>query len=163
MSEAAITARKGVLTLDQWQIVFHEAMAAVLRTHEAIKKQFGIWGLAQGLWKSNRDLKALNKSLKAICELPDGVVNEAFVKSQIPQVRKLIESIDDLLETARRRGLMNRTLTGAALHSIGGHSDYIREYLDTLDMSLDPDVLAAIKDGRAQIDQGEFEILEPYT
>jgi hypothetical protein len=36
MSQSSMT-----LTLDQWQILFHETMAALLRAQEAVKRQLG--------------------------------------------------------------------------------------------------------------------------
>jgi hypothetical protein len=46
-----------ILTLEQWQIRFHETMAALLRAKEAIKLRFGLLGILNGLWRSSRDLK----------------------------------------------------------------------------------------------------------
>ena len=60
------------------------------RAQEAVKRQFGLWGILNGLWRSSRDLKALNALLKAISELPDGMLSEEFIRSHIPQVRKLL-------------------------------------------------------------------------
>jgi hypothetical protein len=148
------------LTLEQWQILFHETMAALLRANEAIKRQFGLWGVLNGLWKSNRDLKALNANLKAISELPDGVFNDELIHSHIPQVRKLLGSIEDLIETGQRHGLTNRSLTSAAFESIRSRGEYIADYLDALEMSIDPEILKAIEEGRNQIQRGEFEGME---
>ncbi len=94
------------LTLDQWQILFHETMAALLRAKVAVKRQFGLWGILNGLWRSNRDLKMLNTSLKAISELPDGALTEEFIQSQIPQLRNLLRSIEDLIDTTKRSQLI---------------------------------------------------------
>jgi len=38
---------------------------------------------------------------------------------------------------------MNRTLTSAALGSIKIHGEHLADYLDTLEISLDPEVLKA--------------------
>lgn len=149
-----------ILTFDQWQIRFHEAMAALLRAQEAIKQQFGLWGLLNGLWRSSRDLKALNASLKALSELPDGIISEEFIHSQIPQLHKLLRSIENLMEVAKRKSLMNRSLTGAPLGLIRSRSEYIADYLETLEMSIDPEILKAIEEGQGQIQRGEFEVLE---
>jgi hypothetical protein len=148
------------LTLDQWQILFHDTMAALLRAKEAVKQQFGLWGILNGLWRCNRDLKLLNATLKAFSELPDGVLNEDFIQSQIPQLRNLLRSIEDLIDTSKRGQLMNRSLTCAALGSIMIRGEYIADYLEALEMSIDPDVLSAIADGHNQIDSGEFEAME---
>jgi ribosomal protein L17 len=149
-----------ILTLDQWQIRFHEAMAALLRVQAAVKQQCGLFGLLNGLWKSSRDLKALNVSLKAISELPDGVLSEEFIQSHLPQVRKLLRSIETLIDTGKSRGLTNRSLTSSAFESIRSRGEYIANYLDALEMSIDPEVLKAIEDGRSQIQRGEFEVME---
>jgi hypothetical protein len=145
------------LALDQWQILFHETMAALLRAQEAVKQQWGFWGILNGLWTSSRDLKALNAQLKVISELPDGLLTEEFIHSQIPQVRKLLRSIEDLIDTAKRKGWMNRSLTGAPLGLICSRGEYIADYLETLEMSMDPEVLREISDGRSQIELGQFE------
>src|SRR5438552_434596 len=100
-----------ILTLEQWPIRFHETMAALLRAQEALKRQFGLWGVLNGLWRLKGDLKALNANLKEISELPDGVLSEEFIHSHIPQVRKLLRSIEDLIDTGKRQGLTNRSLT----------------------------------------------------
>jgi hypothetical protein len=149
-----------VLSLDQWQILFHETMAALLRAHEAVKQQFGLWGIVNGLWRCSRDLKKLNASLKAISELPDGVFGEELIQAQIPQLRKLLISTEDLIDTAKRHQLTNRSLTSAPLGSIRIRGEYIADYLEALEMSIDPDVLKAISDGRNQIERGEFETAE---
>lgn len=149
-----------VLSLDQWQILFHETMAALLRAQEAVKRQFGFWGILNGLWKASRDLKTLNASLKAISELPDGVLGEELIQSQIPQLRKLLISIEDLIDTAKRHQLTNRSLTGVPLGSIKIRGEYISDYLEALEMSIDPEVLKAINEGHNQIERGEFEIME---
>jgi hypothetical protein len=153
----------GQVTVEQWQILYHEAMAALLRAKEAVKRQVGIFGIATGLWRCSRDLKLLNHGLKTLSELPDGFISDEGVCNQIVQVRKLLFSIRELLESARRHGLMNRTLTGASLGSIAGQAEYLKEYLDTLEMSQDPDVIKAIEDGKQQIEQGEYEAMEPFV
>jgi hypothetical protein len=149
-----------VLSLNQWEILFHETMAALLRTQEAVKRQFGYWGIVTGLWKSSSDLKTLNESLKAISELPDGVLTEEMLSTQIPQLRTLLTSIEELIDTAKRHRLTNRTLTSVSLGSIMIRGEYIADYLETLEMSMDPEVLKAIEEGRNQIEGGNFEIVE---
>jgi hypothetical protein len=135
-------------------------MAALLRAREAIKRQFGLWGLLNGLWKSSRDLKALNVTLKAVSELPDGTLSDDFIQSQVPQLRKLLRSIEDLVDTARHEGLMNRSLTAAPLGLISVRGEYVADYLDALEMSTDPQVIAAITEGHGQIERGEVEVME---
>jgi len=135
-------------------------MAALLRAQEAVKQQFGLWGILNSLWKSSRDLKTFNASLKAISELPDGVLNEEWIHSQIPQLRKLLTSIEDLMDTAKRHQLTNRSLTSAPLGSIRIRGEYIADYLEALEMSVDPEVLKAINEGHDQIERGEFETME---
>lgn len=149
-----------ILTLDQWQTMFQKTMEALNRAQEAIKQQFGWWGLVNDFWRCAHDLKNLNATLKAISESPDGVLSEEFILSQIPQLHKLLKSIDDLMEVGKRNGLMNRTLTGASLGLISVRGEYIADYLDSLEMSIDPEVLKAIEDGRGQIQRGEFEVME---
>src|ERR1700679_2798446 len=97
-----------ILTLDEWQILFHETMAALLRAQEAVERQVGLWGLLNGFWKSCRDLKALNANLKSISEAPDGILSVEFVQAHIPQVRKLLRSIEDLVDAGKSNGLTNR-------------------------------------------------------
>ena len=155
-----MSSSSAILTLDQWQIRFHETMAALLRAQEAVKQQIGLWGLLNGLWKCSRDLKALNATLKAVSELPDGTLSEDFIQSQIPQLGKLLRSIEDLLGTAKHKGWMNRSLTAAPLGLISARREYIADYLDALEMSTDPQVLAAIKEGHDQIERGEVELME---
>lgn len=135
-------------------------MAAILRTQEAVERQFGFWGILNALWKSSRDLKVLNASLKAISELPDGMLSEEFIKSQIPQLQKLLRSIENLCDVGKRRGLTNRTLTSTPFRRIRSLAEYIADYLDALEMSIDPEVLRAIDEGRDQIERGEFEAME---
>jgi hypothetical protein len=148
------------LTLDQWQILFHETMAALLRARDAVSRKFGFWSVMKGLWTCSHDLKALRTSLKAISELPDGMLSDDFIHSQIPQLRKLRGSIEDLMDMAISNGLTNRSLTSSPLTSIRMHGEYIADYLDALELSIDPEVLKAIDEGRAQIDRGECEIME---
>jgi ribosomal protein L17 len=149
-----------VLPFYQWQILFHETMAALLRAQEAVKRRVGFWGLLHSLWKCSRDLKALNASLKAISELPDGVLSQELIQSQIPQLQNLLTSIEHLIDAAIRRRLTNRSMTAAPFESIRLHGEYIADYLDALEMSIDPTVLKAINDGHEQIVRGEFETME---
>lgn len=146
--------------LEKWQILFHETMAAVLRSKEAVKKQFGMVGLLNGLWKSARDIKTLTASLKALSELPDGIVGDEFIRSQIPQLHELLSTISELIETARRLGMTNRSLTSAPLKMIESRSHYIGDYLEALEMSIDPEVINAIDEGRSQIEHGNYEFIE---
>jgi len=148
------------LALDQWQILFHETMAALLRAQEAVKRQFGLIGLLNGLWKASRDLKTISTMLKSISEAPDGVISEEFVRTHISNLRELLRSIEDLIHAAKRKGLMNRSLTGAPLGVIGSRGEYIADYLEALEMSIDPEVLKAIDEGRSQIERGEFEVMD---
>jgi hypothetical protein len=148
------------LTLDEWQILFYETMAALLRAKEAVKQQLGFLGVMNGLWRSNRDLKALNMTLKLLSESPDGALSDEFISSHIPQVRKLLMAIEELIDTGKSRGLTNRSLTSAPLESIRSCGEYIASYLEALEMSIDPDVLKAIEEGRDQIGRGDFEVME---
>ena len=155
-----MSAASSTITLNQGQILFHEAMAALLRAREAVRRQVGFWGILNGLWRVSRDLKALNASLKAISELPDGIVSEEVIQFQIPQLRKLLSSIEDLIDTARRHQLMNRSLTSAPLRLIMGHGEVVADYLESLEMSTDPEIIGAINEGRAQIDRGDCETMD---
>ncbi len=155
-----ITFDTGDSTFEKWQILFHETMAAVLRSKEAVKKQFGLVGVLNGLWRSARDMKTLTESLKALSELPDGIVNNEFIESQIPQLRELLSAVGELLDTARSRGMTNRSLSSTPLGLIGSRSQYICDYLETLEMSIDPEVVNAINEGRSQIEHGDYELME---
>jgi|SRR5580704_19048720 hypothetical protein len=150
----------GVLTLQRWEIQFHETMAALLRAQEAVRRQFGFFGILNGLWRSSRDLKAISVRLKEISELPDGTVGEEFIQSQIPQLRKLLRALEELMDSAKHHRLMNRSLTAAPLGLINVRGEYIADYLDALEMALDPAVLAAIQEGQRQIESGECEVVE---
>jgi hypothetical protein len=134
-------------------------MAAVLRAQEVVKQQFGLVGVLNGLWRSNRDLKAVSANLKALSELPDGAISDEFLESHIPQVRDLLKAIESLITTAHTKGLMNRTLTAGGFESIRARGQYIADYLDAVEMSVDRDVLNAIEKGRRQIQNGEFEVM----
>jgi ribosomal protein L17 len=112
------------------------------------------------LWKASRDLKALNANLKAISEAPDGFITEQFIQSHIPKIRELLRSIESLIHNAKRKGLMNRSLTSAPLGMIRSRGEYIADYLEALEMSIDQEVLEAIDEGRSQIERGEFEVMD---
>ncbi len=148
------------LTLDQWHALLQKTMEALQRAQEAIKQQFGFWGLVNGLWRCARDLKDLNARLKVVSELPDGVLKQEVIESQIPSLHTLLKSIDDLMEVGKRRGLTNRTVTGASLGLIAVRGEYIADYLDALEMAIDPEVIAAIHEGRSQIHSGDVEVME---
>jgi ribosomal protein L17 len=148
------------VALDQWQILFHETMAALLRAQEAVSRQIGLVGLLKGLWTLSRDLKALNANLKVISEAPDGFLTDEFIQSHLPQIRELLRSIENLIDTAKRKGLMNRSLTSGPLGMIRFHGEYIADYLEALEMSVDADVLKAIDEGRSQIERGDYEVVD---
>ena len=149
-----------VLTLQQWEIQFHETMAALLRAQEAVRRQSGFFGILNGLWRSSRDLKAISVRLKEISELPDGQVTEEFMHSQIPQLRELLQVLQEVVDVAKLKGHLNRSLTAAPLGLINARREYIADYLDALEMALDPAVLAAIQEGQSQIERGECEVVE---
>jgi hypothetical protein len=155
-----MTSSTATLALDQWQILFQKTMEALQRAQEAVKQQFGLLGIVKGFWRVASDLKGINASLKAISELPDGMLGDEFIQAQIPRLHKLLKSIDDLLEASKHKGLTNRTVTGASLGLISIRGEYIADYLEALEMSIDPEVLKAIEEGHAQIQRGEFEVME---
>src|ERR1700675_315691 len=148
------------LTLQQWEIQFHETMAALLRAQEAVRRQSGFFGILNGLWRSSRDLKAISVRLKEISELPDGQVTEEFMHSQIPQLRELLQVLQEVVDVAKLKGHLNRSLTAAPLGLINARREYIADYLDALEMALDPAVLAAIQEGQSQIERGECEVVQ---
>jgi len=149
----------GILTLDAWQILFHETMAAVLHAQEVVKQQFGLVGVLNRAWRVNRELKVMTANLKTLSELPDGAISNEFIESHIPQVRDLLTAIERLITAANKKGLMNRSLTAGSFESIRARGQYIADYLDALEMSMDRDVVAAIEKGRRQIQNGEFEVM----
>ena len=155
-----MTSSTATLTLDQWQILFQKTMEALQRAQEAVKQQFGFLGIVKGFWKVASELKGINASLKAMSELPDGMLSDEFIQAQIPRLHKLLKSINDLLEVSKHSGLTNRTVTGASLGLISIRGEYIADYLEALEMSIDPEVLKAIEEGHAQIQRGEFEVME---
>ena len=148
------------LTPEQWHIRFHEAIAAVLRATEAVKRQLGFFGMLNRLWKCSRDLKILTQSIKALSELPDFTFTSELIASHIGQLKELVKSIEELIDVGRRNGLTNRSLTAGALEAIRAHGELIADYVDSLEMSMDPEVLKAIKNGQEQIARGDFESLE---
>ncbi|MBV9760948.1 MAG: hypothetical protein JO340_10325 [Acidobacteriaceae bacterium] len=147
-------------TMDEWQILFHETMAALLRAQEAVKRQLGIWGLLNSLWKCGRELKALTAALKSLSEAPDGAIPFDFLKSHPENVRDLSSSLDRLLQTAQQKGLMNRSITAGAFRTIDARRQYLLDYMDALELSLDPEVLQSIEEGRQQIERGDYEVME---
>jgi hypothetical protein len=155
-----MTSSTATLTLDQWQILFQKTMEALQRAQEAVKQRFGFLGIVKGFWRVASDLKDINASLKAISELPDGMLGDEFIQAQIPRLHKLLKSINDLLEVSKHKGLTNRTVTGASLGLISIRGEYIADYLEALEMSIDPEVQKAIEEGHAQIQRGEFEVME---
>ena len=58
---------------------------------------------------------------------------------------------------------MNRSLTSAPLGVIGSRGEYIADYLEALEMSIDPEVLKAIGEGRNRIERGEFEVMDELS
>ena len=43
--ETTMNSSTATPNFDEWQILFHETMAALLRAKAAVEKQFGLWGL----------------------------------------------------------------------------------------------------------------------
>ena len=148
------------MPLDQWQIMFHETMAALLRAKESIQQQLGLFGMLNRFWTCTRDLKSLNSILKTLSEAPDGLLSQESVASQIVEMRKIVSSLNDLMDISKRHGLFNRSLTSIPLGSIRLHGEVLADYLDSLEMATDPEVLQAIEEGRRQIENGEFVEME---
>ena len=55
--------------------------------------------------------------------------------------------------------MTNRSYTAYPLAIIASRGENIADYLDTLGMSMDPEVLKAIAAGRAEIERGDVESL----
>ena len=151
---------RATFLIDRWQILFHQTMAALLRAKEAVKQKLGFWGVLSGLWKCSRDLKEMNAALKMLSEAPDGYLSEEIIKTQISQSRQLLTSIEGLLDGAKRANIMNRRLAASPLESIRSSGQFIADYLESLEMSIDPAVLDSISEGRSQFEHGEFEVME---
>lgn len=146
------------IQLEQWQLQFHELMAAILRASATIRREAGILGIAPRLWEVARDLKNIlplqEHIYQSMLELPDGAVDEAIIKSSAESTGKLLCSIEDLLDNARRNQLMNRTLTAGSLEAIRRRGQEIAEHLDVLKLSIDPEIAALISEGRADFAEG---------
>ena len=97
------------ITLDQWQLLFHEAMAAILRAKTAIKKQAGILGIAKGLWTVSRDLKKIIAIEALALKAPEGTLSDEWIQDNLRSSAELLRSLEDLIDNARRGGLTNQT------------------------------------------------------
>jgi len=142
------------LPFDQWQLLFHEAMAAIIRSKEAIKRQAGILGVAKGLWTAARDLKNIVQLERVMLEVPDGVIDEATLRANIQSTSELLRSIEELIDIAKQHRLQNRTLTAASLESVRRSGEQIADHLDVLKISIDPDVEELIRQGRQDFAEG---------
>lgn len=149
---------------EHWQISFHEAMAVVLRLQESVQKtvsrQMGTLGILAGVWKSNRDLKVLNTGLKQISELPSGTIGRERLKNQTSQLRRLLLSIERSYTIAVGHGLTNRKLTGAAFECLRFQGESIADYIDSVELSFDNNALRSVRDGREQIKNGDFVVMQ---
>jgi hypothetical protein len=65
-----------------------------------------------------------------------------------------LRSIEDLIDTGKSNGLTNWSLTSAPFESTRSRREYIARDLEALEVSIDPEVLKVIDDGRAQIKRG---------
>lgn len=140
--------------LDEWQLQFHEAMAAILGAKEKITRQAGILGITYGLWSVTRDLKNIIRLLVSTTSVPDGLWNDTLIESTISSTSVLVRSIEDLLDTAKSKGFTNRALTAGPLEIIRKRGEEIAEYLDAFRLSIDPEVEAAIRQGRQDFADG---------
>lgn len=144
--------------LDRWQLQFHELMASILRASAMIKREAGILGIAPRLWQAGRDLKGIRQLQQNIyesaLELPDGAINDAVFKSLTESTGNLVHSIEELLDIARRKGLLNRSLTAGSLEVIRQRGGELAEYLDILRLSVDPELAAQISEGRSEFVEG---------
>ena len=64
------------------------------------------------------------------------------------------------MDVSKRKGLTNRTVTAYSLGLISIEGENIADYLDSFEMSIDPQVIAATDEGRSQIERGEYEVME---
>jgi hypothetical protein len=136
------------LPLDEWQLRFHEAMAAVLRAREAIRRQATLAGVAWGLWRAARDLKEVVDFSARLLETQDGLVTKEMVGPFMDSMKGLVVEIDGLVDTAKRRKLFNRTLTSAAIEAVRCRGEELAECVDALEMSFDAEVIELIRKGR---------------
>ncbi len=148
------------IPLDQWELRFHEAMAALLRARDAIRRQAGILGLAPRFWSVARDLKNLTNTFEVMLAAPDGVLDEAALRSFAERTSRLVREIRELIDVAKRRGLTNRTLTAGSLNAIRLAGEKLDDYLDVLELSTDPEVEKLIREGKQDFADGRGVSLE---
>lgn len=127
------------LTLDQWYIDYHEAMAAATKVRAAVRRHATIFQIASSLWSAARDVRRLIPEHERLLQhgarlllLPDKL------QDLLESLKKLCDTLDELFDVARAKGYTNRTLTSHSLHSIRDIGDELRDYYETLKLSLDP-------------------------
>jgi hypothetical protein len=137
---------------DEWGVQFHESMAALARSRAAIRREVGILGIARGLWSVSRDLKNLRPSrdriYASLSALPDGAIDDAQLREYVQSTQSLVDSIEELLRVAKRARLTNRTLTAGSLEAIRRHCEDFAQHVDVLQLSVDPEAIELIRQGR---------------
>jgi len=122
------------LTLNEWESSYYEAMALIAKFKAAVERQVGIFGIATRLWRLNHTLGPWVTTMEGLCQVEESSLPAFATRDLVEHLRKLQESLRELVKTLRARGFANRNLTGAAVHQLAKVDERLYEVVDSLDL-----------------------------
>jgi hypothetical protein len=125
-------------------------MAAAVAAGNAVRKRASILELVKDFWSVNRSFRSLMTDLEAAT---------AITREDIPQLdarlRELYTTVSQTLDMCRERGFTHRALVNGSIHSLQSCNARLQDYLERLELSLDPNLAIETAEAIAEYERGE--------
>ena len=150
---------------DRWDAAFYSAMALVSKASEAVRSAHSTVAIPARLWVLERQLRAFSDAL----QVPTNRLREAKLgpidigepgRAFVERLYSLSNSAQSLYNTARSKGLTNRTLTAGSLNSINRVALAILNAAEFIDMASDPQTEESFRIAHEEFRRGECVGLE---
>ncbi len=138
------------LTFEPWSIDYHKAMASTGEVCESVKNSTNIFQLVKKLWSLDR----IFKRLVSILGEAKTIDHDELLKV-VSRIEELHEKTTYVLQLCKKKGLTNRTFTGASLRSIEAGNCRLDSFIETFRLSLDSEIQQQISDSWNEYQRGE--------
>jgi hypothetical protein len=135
---------------DAWCVDYHKTMAAAFTVGNAVRRSASILELAKGFWSLSRNFRSLLNDLETTTGIPS-----EYVQRLSDRLRELHTKLDETLELARKRGFANRSLTNGSIQALQSCNARLQDYLERLELSLDPTLATDAGEAVADYKRGE--------
>jgi hypothetical protein len=140
------------MPFEPWQIDYHKTMAAAGTLFRAVRAGAPVFELAKDLWSLDRKFRSLVSRLNSLPLDPCSIEELTTI---IHKLREAHLSLGGLLDLAASAGLGNRTLTAGSINSLRKRNAELADFLEHLELGLDPSVNSAVSDALEEFRRGE--------